>query len=374
MTQALRVLLTHIYSWPEVRRGGERYMHEVGAALRAAGHEVRIESTAPIASYDEVIGVPVRRLARREGDALRYRELAPEVAFGAELFRRNALCRIDVWHAFGTADAAAAARLSRMRRFPRVRSVYTDLGGPSRTYRESRPDHGLFRYAVKHLDAYLCLSEATRQLLENNYQRRGLIVSGGVDLDRFATGARRTPEPTLLFTSALDEPRKNLSMLLAAFDRVLAVRPTARLQLCGPGDAAPALATATAAVREATDVLGLGQPGDLERLYGEAWATVLPSMHEAFGLVLVESLATGTPIVGIAGSGGPAEIVTPSVGTLATTETPDALAAACLAALALAERGDDTRRACRAEAEQRYGWRETIVPRLEMVYRGTLSG
>ncbi|MEY2469223.1 MAG: hypothetical protein QOF21_1921, partial [Actinomycetota bacterium] len=33
----MRILLSHVYSWPEVRRGGERYLHELGAALVEAG-------------------------------------------------------------------------------------------------------------------------------------------------------------------------------------------------------------------------------------------------------------------------------------------------------------------------------------------------
>ena len=44
--------------------------------------------------------------------------------------------------------------------------------------------------------------------------------------------------------------------------------------------------------------LGLGGLQDLQKLYRSASVTVLPSVWEAFGLVLVESLAAGTPVVG----------------------------------------------------------------------------
>lgn len=348
----MRILLTHIYCWPEVRRGGERYLHELGAALQGAGHDVQIVSTSLTPSNDEQLGVPVQRIARRGRTG--------EIAFGRDVLRRNLFSGTDVWHAFGTGDAYAAAQLSRWRKWSKVRSVYTDLGGPLRSYRETRPDHTQFAYAVKHLDAYLCLSESTRALLESDYQRTGLVVGGGVDLDRFTPGTR-TEHPTLLFTSALDEPRKNLPLLLAAFDRVLEVHPNARLRLCGPG-------TPPADLRPEVEVLDVGAIDDVARLYAEAWVTVLPSMREAFGLVLVESLAAGTPIVAIAGSGGPAEIVNDRVGALAAAETPDALADACLRALEMSPA------ACRAEAEAKYSWRDAIVPRVEAIYRGELSG
>ncbi len=371
MRDSLRILLTHVYSWPEVRRGGERYLHELGAALQHAGHQVRIVATGPEAYTDEVLGVQTQRLARRAGNVNRYHDQAPEVAFARDVLVRHAFDRIDVWHAFGTADAAAASFLSSVRRLPKVRSVYTDLGGPLRSYRANRPDHRLFKYAVDHLDAYLCLSESTRKLLQSDYYRRGLVVGGGVDLQRFTPTQVRATEPTILFMSAMGESRKNLPLLLTAFNLVLNRRPDARLRLSGPGDPSPALANATDAVRAATDVVGVGAVGDLQRMYRDAWVTALPSTREAFGLVLVESLACGTPIVAVAESGGPADIVRPGIGELAVDETATALAVACLNALELAER-DETRAACRLEAETHYGWREAIVPRIEKIYRGEL--
>ncbi|HVT77697.1 MAG TPA: glycosyltransferase family 4 protein [Acidimicrobiales bacterium] len=372
VVRELRVLLTHTYCWPEVRRGAERYIHERGAALVDAGHDVRIVATAPQPSKGTVLDVPVQRLQRRTGPT-RYGEFAPEVAFGREVLVRHLFDGIDVWHAFGTGDAAAAAFLSSVRLFPKVRSVYTDLGGPVRSYREQRPDHRLFQYAVRNLDAYVCLSEATRAVLESDYDRRGLVVGGGVDLVRFAPPSQRSEVPTLLFMSAVDEPRKNLPLLLEAFDLVVAARPEVRLMLAGPGDPTSALADSTARVRAATDVHGVGDVEDVASLYGAAWTTVLPSMREAFGLVLVESLASGTPIVAIADSGGPVEIVQPGIGVLARDQSPAALANACLEALALAAKGDETRDACRREAVAKYSWEAAIVPRLEQIYRGELT-
>ncbi|HUR76466.1 MAG TPA: glycosyltransferase family 4 protein [Acidimicrobiales bacterium] len=367
VVRALRVLLTHAYCWPEVRRGAERYIHELGAALIDAGHEVQIVATAPQPSSGTVLDVPVTRLPRRVGPT-RYGEFASEVAFGRETLARHALDRIDVWHAFGTGDAAAAAFLSKMRLWPRVRSVYTDLGGPVRSYREMRADHRLFQYAVRNLDAYLCLSEATRAVLESDYDRRGLVVGGGVDVARFTPAPQRRAEPTLLFMSAVDDARKNLPLLLRAFDRVVATRPEVRLMLAGPGDPRSALAASSERVRAATDVRGVGEVEDVAALYGAAWVTVLPSMREAFGLVLVESLASGTPIVAMADSGGPVEIVQPGIGVLAPHQTSEALANACLEALSLAAAGDVTRDACRNEAVTKYSWETAIVPRLERVY------
>jgi len=373
MTGAMRVLLSHVYAWPEVRRGGERYLHELGAALVAEGHRVTIATSSPAPGRGRVLGVdvtyyPVRPWLRR------YEEFQREAAFGLETLLRWAPRRFDVWHAFGTADAAAAAALSRARRLPigRVRSVYTDLGNPVKAWRDARHDADLHAFVVRNIDAYLCLSDYSGDSLRRDYGREPIVVGGGVDLARFEPAPARTAHPTLLFSGSVNERRKNLPLLLDALAVLRARRPEVRLRITGPGDVDRVLASAAPAARDAVDVLGLGEVGDLERWYGEAWATVLPSQWEAFGLVLVESLACGTPVVTL-DEGGPAELATSGVGFRARERDAESLADACEAALDLAAAGAATVAACRAAAE-RHDWRRGVVPKLEAVYRGEGTG
>ena len=159
------------------------------------------------------------------------------------------------------------------------------------------------------------------------------ILPGGVDTNTFRPagkdGPPREPDPTIFFPAALDEPRKNLALLLAAFGIVLATRPRTRLWIVGAGGDA-ALAAAPAAVRDATTRLTPGADVPLER-YRRAWVTALPAEAEALGLVVLESLACGTPATVLAG-GAPAEIVVAGTGT---TTAPDeqGLATALLEAL-----------------------------------------
>lgn len=358
----LRVALTHVYAWPEVRRGGERYLHELACALADAGHDVSILSTAREAGRGRHLGVRTRYL-RRHGRALSrwFPEVADEVAFGAQAFARLAARRIDVWHALGTADAAAAATLGRVRR---MRSVYTDLGISERHWRERRSDHRLYENVVRHVDRYLCLSEHAAVGVQRDYGRRPLVLGGGVDLRRFRPANRRSPRPALLFTSNANEPRKNLVMLLDAVALLHRDHPDLELWLAGPGDPAPLLDAAPSGARAAAVRIGVGSLEEVSDLYARAWVTVLPSWSEAFGLVILESLASGTPAVALAGE-GPGELVTPEVGATCV-RTPEALAEACRHALELA-RSPGVADVCRAAAEP-YDWRRGIVPRVEAVY------
>ncbi|HLW16274.1 MAG TPA: glycosyltransferase family 4 protein [Actinomycetota bacterium] len=357
----LRILLTHVYAWPEVRRGGERYLHEVGAALASSGHEVRIVSTAPHASRARIRGVDVTYLKRRELMPKRFGDLSAEVAFGATAGLRYALGRFDVWHALGTADAASSAILGSVRN---VRSVYTDLGISERSWRERRPDRRLYDLVVKRIDRYVALSESAAEGVRRDYGRRVDVLGGGVQLDSFRPAVAREPIPTLLFTSVVDHPLKNFPLLLDALGVLRERVPQVKLWLAGPGEAGPALGAAPARARDAVVRLGVGELADLPGLYGRAWTTVLPSRGEAFGLVALESLACGTPIVTL-DHGGASEMVRPGVGARAQA-TAGALADAIEKALSLAEQRETADR-CRAAAEP-YDWRTGIVPRLERIY------
>jgi len=358
---SLDIALTHVYAWPEVRRGGERYLHELASALADAGHQVRVLTTAPTKKRGQVLGVEVTYLPRRHLLRRRFKEQSDEVAFGLQSLARLAATRVDVWHAFGTADAASATVLAGLKK---MRAVYTDLGIPARVSRTRRPDRRLHRFVVGHIDHYLCLSVSAGAYLREDYGRAPEVVGGGVDLRRFAPAEHRHPTPVLLFTGSLDTPRKNLALLLEAVAILRRREVPVTLWLSGPGDASALLAAAPPEARAAVELRGLGEPELLGDLYGQAWVTVLPSVNEAFGLVLVESLACGTPIVAL-DQGGPGEIVQTDIGVRADA-TAEGLADACEEALSLA-RQPGIAAVCR-DHSQRYDWRSAIVPQLEAIY------
>lgn len=364
---SLRIVLTSPYAWPEVRRGGERYVHELAAALAGAGHRPRILTAAPSPGRDEVLGVPVRRLRRRRVRGARYGPLAHEAGFGLQALAHLATARLDVWHAVGAADGAAAATLSRLR--PGVRSVYTDIGFPAAASRAKRPDGGLHRRAAERIDEYVCISEAAGAYLRTDWDREPRVVSPGVDLAAFQPADTRHPHPALLFASDADEPRKHLPLLLEAVALLRARIPDVELWLLGPGDPSPALAAAPPGAADAVTVARLADLDELRERYARAWVSVLPSTAEAFGLVVVESLACGTPAVVRADGGGPPEILAghPEAGAVIAGSAAD-LADGCARALELAAQ-PDTAAACRAVA-QRYDWRTSVVPQLEEVYAG----
>jgi glycosyltransferase involved in cell wall biosynthesis len=359
---SLRVVLTSAYAWPEVHRGGERYLHELAAALRRRGHRVRVLCGAPAAGRDEVLGVPVRRVRRHRIRPAHYREVAGEVGFGLSALRLLAAAPLDVWHAGTTADAAAAAAAGLVR--PGLRTVFTDHGFPVAASRTRRPDARLHAFAARHVDHYVCVSRAAGSFLGRDYGRPADVVPPGVDTTTFRPVAPREARPSLLYTGSLVEPRKNLPELVRAAALLAARVAGLQLWLLGPGDPGPLLAGCGPAAQVVTHT-ALVEPAELPRWYSRAWVTVLPSVNEAFGMALTESLACGRPVVARADGGGPAEVVTGSTGVL-SGPGEQALADACDRALDLAARAD-TEAACRERALE-YDWDRSVAPQIERVY------
>jgi phosphatidylinositol alpha-mannosyltransferase len=220
---------------------------------------------------------------------------------------------------------------------------------------------------VREIDVYGAMSRYALGLLAEEYGREGVLTPGGVNLTTLYPSVARTPDPTLLFSGAILEPRKGVATLLEALPLVAREEPDVRLLLSGPGDATQLLQAAPAAARERTDAIGLGEVDGQRERYGRAWATVLPSKHDSFGQALLESLACGTPIVATTHAAVP-ELVTPATGALCEPDDPASLAEACLRAFELA-RHPETTEACRASAEP-YDWLTRLAPRYEHYYRG----
>lgn len=349
----MRVAITHAYAWPEVRRGAERITVETARALAARGHRVTHVTAARRWGVARDGGVTTIRLPRLRRTAANH-----ERDFGLALVPLLRAGRFDVVHGLGVRDAEAGVRAGR-------RTLFENMGVPARDWWDRQPERDAHERLVRDAAVYGCMSRYALDHLARDYGRVGSLVPGGVNVREFTPAPARAPTPTLLFSGALAEPRKGLAFLLDALALVAEKEPAVRLWLSGPGDATPLLAAAPAAVRDRVDVLGLGEAHEQAGRYGRAWVTALPSIDEVFGLVYLESLACGTPVVGTTSAAAP-ERVTPGVGFTCEPGDVRGLADACLAALELSQEPGVVDR-CRAAAEP-YDWASGIAPRLEALY------
>ena len=336
-------LLTPCF-WPEVRRGTERFVHELATDLLEDGHRPRIVTSKwgrPDRNHQD--GVPVVRVTRPPDGRLRRRRFEDHLTHVPLAYGVLRTGRTDVANAFAPPDAAMAARWSRVTGRP---AVFSFMGVPDHAglmWRRRRLE--LTLAAVEGCAATVALSRYAADAFHKWLGHEARVIAPGVDLDRFPLGTERTPEPTVVCSAALEEDRKRVRLLVEAWPAVRKEHPGARLLLNRPRD--PRVAARYEG--EGVELVDMDDAAELARMSGEAWAAALPSFGEAFGLVLVEALATGTPVVGSAGGAFPEIIDRPEVGRLFDGGAPE-LARALLEVFELA--GDPTtRQACRARAE-----------------------
>jgi glycosyltransferase involved in cell wall biosynthesis len=115
--------------------------------------------------------------------------------------------------------------------------------------------------------------------------------------------------------------------------------------------------------------VGKQPPAEVARLMGESALVVLPSRAEAFGSVLAEALACGTPVVA-SRSGGPEDIVTDEVGALVPVDDHVALADAI--ARVLANRSRYAPERMRAYSLSHFGM-PTVVEKILEAYEAALE-
>jgi glycosyltransferase involved in cell wall biosynthesis len=345
-----RVALLNPCYWPEVRRGSERFARELADGLLARGGRPTLITSHPGRPRRAVEdGLRVIRLPRppqrwlvRRG----YESYLTHVPLSYLALRSD---DYDVAHALYPSDALAAARWRTRTGRPAVLSY---MGIPTRRWLDAaRGRRRVLTRAADGCDAVVVLSEFAANEYRQSVGGEVRVIHPGVDLRRFRPAAARAEEPTIVCPAAVEEPRKHVALLLDAFALVRERVPEARLVLSRPRDpGAPARAGlhADAAGVQWRD---LDDQRSLARAYGEAWVAVLPAVDEAFGLVLVEALACGTPVVGYAGGGIPEIVDRDGIGRLFERLEPDALAGAILDTLEVAGEAATAGR-CRAHAER----------------------
>lgn len=168
--------------------------------------------------------------------------------------------------------------------------------------------------------------------------------------------------------------RKGVDVLIAATAKLATGHPALRVVIAGDGPERDALVSQTAAhsLQNLVQLIGAVDHGEAHDLFAAADIFALPSRNEALGIVLMEAMASGKPIVASRVDGIPDIVRDEACGLLADAEDADDFAAK----LARLLDGADLRRALgangRREAGQRY--QENLqVDRVVAMYARALS-
>ncbi len=194
-------------------------------------------------------------------------------------------------------------------------------------------DLPLIRRALDDCKKLVCVSSGLKEGLLTLFpgvSEKTVTIPNMVDTGFFrpAAGDKKNNEFVFLYAGILEKV-KGLDVLLKAFKKLLTIRKGAVLRIAGRGSQLGSLQQQVSVL----EIEGsISFPGYLNREelleeYQRADAFVLPSRFEAFGVVLIEAMSCGLPVIATR-SGGPPGIVPESCGILTEIEDEDALAAA----------------------------------------------
>ena len=171
------------------------------------------------------------------------------------------------------------------------------------------------RATANRVDRFVANSSFVAGRITRYYNRRASVLHPPVDTQFFTPGGEAL-EPYFLVVSAL-VPYKRIDVAILA-----AAQLDVPLKIVGTG---PELARLQAMASPNVEFTGALDPAALRDAYRRAQALVLPAAED-FGIVPVESLACGRPVIAL-GYGGATETVVPGeTGLLVDRNTPDAFA------------------------------------------------
>jgi glycosyltransferase involved in cell wall biosynthesis len=180
-----------------------------------------------------------------------------------------------------------------------------------------QPRYALIRHGLRYLDRVITCSEWMRRELEANG-----VPAQVLSLAVPAPGARfqRRPaaDPQFVYCGRL-ETTKGVAMLLHALARVRTAAPRARLRIVGRGAEAEGLRLLARdlGLEGAVTFRGWVAPGEVEHELADAWALVVPSLWaEPLGLVALEALVRGVPVIASADGGLGEVLADPARGLL----------------------------------------------------------
>jgi D-inositol-3-phosphate glycosyltransferase len=302
------------------------YVRELGRALAARGVTVDIFTRRQASDVADVVEyAPGARVIHidagphRHVDKYDILDYLPDFACGIQRFRALTGATYDLIHSHYWLSGRLGLLFADRWGVPMVSTFHTlaqlkNRVAESAAEREQAVRYEIERRTMAASDRIVALTAVDRQQMLRHYgdQAPIVVIPGGVDLERFS------PQPKLAARAALGlnakqkvilfvgriQRLKGLEVLVRAFARLNEL--DARLLIVGgrPGNSHESREitrlqhlSAKLGVAERTHFVGAVAHEQLPTYYSAADASVMPSSYESFGLVAVESLACGTPVV-----------------------------------------------------------------------------
>lgn len=293
-------------------RGSVIHSLELASALHTLGHQVCIyaldkDGTGFNRSLSCNFQLIPAQPAPAEMDALIQQRIQEFIDY----LTRSELT-YDIYHAQDCISANALAILQKQQKIPHfIRTVHhiEDYTSPYLQQCQER--------SIREAEMCLCVSDEWQSQLKEHYQIHAPRVTNGINTQHFSANTngwetqlkqrlKLTGYPIYLTVGGI-EPRKNSIKLLQAFSRVLGNYASARLVIAGGATVFDyqsyreefwkIAGNLGIKMGQSLLVTGIISHTELPVLYRCADAFVFPSIKEGWGLVILEAIASGLPVI-----------------------------------------------------------------------------
>ncbi len=379
-----------IVTWefpPRIVGGIARHCNGLAKALAQKGHEVQVITLdfpgAP--DYEEIQGVKVYRTATELGHpnfltwALLFNHFMEKRV--AEVSRESDLDVINV-HDWLTAFAGISFKHHRKK--PLIATIHgTEIGRAQGLHNpDSFTIDGIEWWTTYEARKVIVTSGAMKAEIQGHFdvpQEKIEIIPNGINpkkynaqVDRSAVRGRYgvNPDEKLILCVGRLVPQKGIEYLIKSIPRIAARYPQARVIIVGEGWLRGHLERVAQSTGHQWRITFTGWIPDQEliALLNSADVLVVPSIYEPFGIVALEGMAAGVPVVA-SDIGGLAEIVEHEhTGILAYSKNPDSIAWAVDRVLSDPEHSKWLVHNARETVQKTYSW-EAIAMRTAEVYK-----
>ena len=373
----MRIALVSPYDFP-YPGGVTEHIKHLNRELRRLGHQVTIiapSTSAPERLEDNIIRISDDIFSVPWSGSVARLTLSPQVYQRVKHVLAEG--RFDIVHLHEPTVPLLPLAVLRHSRAVNI--------GTFHAYRETTHygyeyGKGLLDPFLDRLDGRIAVSQAARDYIAQYFPGDYTIIPNGVDTARFG-GPSVMPIESLmdgklniLFVGRLEQ-RKGFRFLLRAFPYIKAAVPEARLVVVGAftkEDRAPFLRYCRTHGLRDVKFVGFAPADQLPRYYRSAHVFVSPATgYESFGIVLLEAMAAGAPVVA-SNITGYRSVITPGRdGVLVPPEDPQALGEAVVDLLRDPARRERLSAAGHATA-QRYAW-PVVTQRIVTYYQSHLD-
>ena len=352
----LKIAMLSVHSCPLGRVGEEDtggmsvYVREVACELGKLGHRVDVYTRSHKATHDQVVEIGQNaRLIHLEagGEGIGKLEIYDHVgafARNVEGFRKQSGLRYDLIHSHYWLSGLAGKRLQEWTGLPHVVGFHT-LGAVKNAIGIGEIEPELRVHAEKELveDCHRIIA-STGKGKEDLLRYYGAspakvgIVPCGVNVGLFKPITRDTArsytglngDRIILFVGRI-VPEKGIDKLVQAVSCLRGEQRTKLVVIGGDDRSLAAIErlknlARSLGIEDSVTFLGLIAHDELPFFYSAADVCVVPSYHESFGLVALESLACGTPVVATKVGGAETVIRHGETGYLLKNNDPRCLA------------------------------------------------